>query len=733
MIITGNIESIIYRNEDNGYSVLTVEGDRETITCVGVFPPIQEGEGVRLTGEVVDNPKYGRQLKVAKFESCGFEDSVAIERYLASGVIKGVGPVTAAAMVAMYGDKTLEVMEHAPYRLAKVRGVSVKKAQEIGEQYKEIKTTQEAVMYLQQSGMTLPMALKIIKVYGESTIAVVKTNPYRLIEDVSGVGFATADKIACRLGISKDSAFRLRAGIVYVLGQSAERAGNTYLPYDGLRAAVEELLEIDIGGGSEDGTSFDGIVDLLTIEQKIKILKVDDYAAISPMWLYKSERAIATKLMSKARLVEQEDVRGEIEIFERTNKVEFHTQQKKAIELATSGKVVVITGGPGTGKTTIVRAILEINSGRGRKVALMAPTGRAAKRLSESTGSTAYTIHRLLIQSMGTIDADVVIVDEVSMVDVQLMHMLLNSLAPDASIVMVGDKDQLPSVGAGNVLGDILASGLIPSVALTHIYRQGGDSLIISNAHAINNGKNPILTQTGGDFFFKSVESADIMAAECVSMAAKRLPKYLGVDPHRIQVLAAMKNGPSGTNNLNRLLQGALNPKSEDKTEYALGDLVFREGDKVMHITNNYELVWHRDGGAGEEGTGVFNGDLGCITEIVKGGGHITVEFEDGRVSKYTPDLYSQLMLAYAVTVHKSQGSEFDAVVMPVTSGSYVINTRNLLYTAITRAKKLVVLIGEEENIAKMVRNNYIAKRHTGLKQYLADASQEVIKLYGNG
>jgi len=724
--LNGIIQSIVFRNEDNGYSVLNIASDGgNVITAAGVFPPIKKGESVRLEGEYNTHHKYGQQFKVTKFESGGLTGVESIALYLGSGVIKGVGPVTAGNIVDTFGNKALEIIEFSPHKLASIRGISAKKAQEIGATYQEVKATQEAVMYLQSNAISLPLAVKIIKAYGDNTIAVVKTNPYRLIEDVHGVGFLTADRIAAKIGIDKNSSFRLRAGIIYTLITSGEKSGNTYLPYNKLREETAELL------GLELSDRFDDIINFLVIEKKIKQLKIGDVNAIMLQQTYYLEKGTAVQLvkMADGENGEVMDVSSEIIAFEKQNRVEFHEQQRRAIELAASSGVLVITGGPGTGKTTIVRAILQINSQLNRSVALMAPTGRAAKRLSETTGVEAFTIHRLLISACNKITDDVVIVDEVSMVDVSLMHSLIMALKPTAKLIMVGDKDQLPSVGAGNVLGDILSSDIIKTIELTHIYRQEGGSLIVSNAHAINKGKMPILTRTDEDFFFKFCPTAEESAQQCIEMASRRLPSFLKVDPLKIQILASMKNGASGVNILNSKMQEALNPPSKDKIEYRYDEKLLREGDKVMHIANNYDLTWRKHGGAGEEGKGVFNGDLGCIRAITSGGSSIEVEFEDGRVSQYTPDLYGQLMLAYAITVHKSQGSEFDAVVMPVTGGSYIINTRNLLYTAITRAKRLVVLVGEEQHIQKMVRNNYIAERYTGLKQFLHEAVDEVGKL----
>lgn len=672
------------------------------------------------------HPRFGKQFKIKTAVTETPETPDSLIRYLGSGVIKGVGPKLAYSIVERFGVDTLDIMENAPQRLASIRGISVKKAIEIGAACRENRAARESVMFLESNNISLNLALKIFRQYGNDTVAKVKSNPYRLIEDVDGVGFLTADRIARDMGIAADSPARLRAGLIYVLRTSGEVAGNTYLPEQAAYEETARLLNVD-----EDLLA--PIAEELILDRRLKRVSIDDEAGLMTVSAFRAEQSAAQSLV---RLITQanrlgEDVTDDVAEFERVHKVQFAARQAEAVRLALNAGVAIITGGPGTGKTTIVKCILSIFKARNKKVLLMAPTGRAAKRLAESTGDEASTIHRALgsLEEFSTLKCDAVIVDEFSMVDVYLLDMLLGKIAPGTNMLIVGDKDQLPSVGAGNVLSDMLSSGLIPSVTLDTVYRQADAGLIIENAHRVNRGQMPILTRNDSDFFFSRSTSAAATAQTVVDMVSRRLPKYLGCDPSRVQVLCPMKNGDAGVVNLNRLLQDAVNP---DRGQGQIGgEVTFRVGDKVMHTANNYSLEWRRGNYSSESGKGIFNGDMGTVAAVDKNTGEMTVTFEDGRTAVYTADLRSQLIPAYAVTVHKSQGSEFDAVVLPLTGGSPMIMTRNLLYTAITRARKLAVLVGEEYHVRRMVENNYIAKRYSCLKSFLLTAYKKDSLLYG--
>lgn len=735
MVIKGSIDEIRFRNEQNGYSIIVMDIEGEPIITVGTFPPVAEGEYLTLTGDFVIHPKFGKQFKATNVSNAKPDTLDGIIRYLGSGLIKGIGPKTALTIVEHFGIKTLDIIENQPYRLTGIRGISKAKAEEIVSAFGALKSMQDAIMFLQGHNLSLNMSLKIHKYYGSDVIAKVSTNPYKLIEDIDGVGFLTADKLARSLGIERTSDFRLRAGIVYVLKDSGEKNGNTYLPMEDILSEVKKLL------GIEDTEALEKNIQALVLEHRIKLTDIDGINCIMLTSTYRTEKNAATllvKLSNDSGNIKHEVI-SEIAEFERANNILFHDQQKVAIESGINEGVVVITGGPGTGKTTIIKCILFILNKFNLRTALMAPTGRAAKRLSESTGDEAKTIHRALMMDADSnfyktdgekLVADVIIVDEFSMVDIFLFNTLLSRLSAGTKAIFVGDKDQLPSVGAGNVLADILASGIIPTVALSQIYRQAEQSLIVTNAHLINSGMMPDLKCVTKDFFFSNGRDAGEIAKTVEGMVNTRIPKFLDIEPFKVQVLCPMKNGLAGSINLNKLLQNALNPH-KDNRELIEEDYCFRVGDKVMHIANNYNLEWKRHiGYMAEDGNGVFNGDLGVIRDIRIESGEIDVFFEDGRVATYTQDIRNQLILAYAITVHKSQGSEFDAVVVPIVSGNYMIMTRNLLYTAITRAKRMVVLVGSESNIKRMVDNNYIAKRFSALNKFIVEAKQSIEILY---
>lgn len=744
MQIEGPIEDIIFRNEQNGYTVFILDFKSTPVTCVGKLINANVGENLSLEGEFVNNSKYGYQFAFESYEVVLPTTLAGIEKYLSSGLIKGVGPATAKNIVNHFKEQTFDIIEMSPSSLAEVKNISMKKALEIGDKFKELKKLQNTVMFLQKYNMTTNMALKIYEVYGAKTIDIVKNNPYRLVEDVDGIGFMTADKIAKSIGIPFDSEYRVRAGILHALNNAVEKTGNTYMPKGLLINQAESILELD---SATHQNLYDDALQGLTLDKTVINMWHDGYEIIVPSKYYFYENAVAQKiaLLNSSTITKKQNIEDEIKFFEERNHITFHDEQKAAIINAINSGVSVITGGPGTGKTTIIKCIIEILKQNKLRFMLLAPTGRAAKRMSDSTGEEAKTIHRALEVASGDIASlsrfvynennpfktDVVIVDEVSMVDVALMSHLCKALPRDCKLILVGDKDQLPSVGAGNVLDDILKSGIITVSMLTKIYRQSNDSLIITNAHLINSGKMPYINNSSKDFFFEEKSDLDSIKNSIVDMVVKRLPKFTGLDSSQIQVLAPLKAGVCGIDNLNRCLQEALNPPTLQKMELPVGNSIFRVGDKVMQTTNNYNLVWKKmNGFIEEEGEGVFNGDIGNIELIDYQTGEMVVMFEDGRRCLYPRTEISQLSLAYAITIHKSQGSEFDIVIIPAIAGPSMILTRNLIYTAVTRAKKMVVIVGEQKNLKRMVSNNYTVQRFTLLKELLLNADKKMKELF---
>ncbi len=743
MALIGTIEDIVFRNDENGYTVAKLEKDGSLLTVVGKFIDIQIGANVTLEGKF-EKSKFGIQYAFTSYELTMPKTIAGIEKYLGSGLIRGVGPITAKHIVEHFGKETLEVLEYTPEKLSQIKGISEKKAIEIGFSYREHKEVQNTIMFLQSYNISTNMALKIYNVYREKTTDIVKNNPYKLIEDIDGIGFTTADRIAKNIGIPEDSEFRVRAGLIHVLKLSCEKNGNTYLPKNMLYGEASKALGLEY---EEHQELFDKTFDTLCLDKTCVTLWLENTEIVMLSRYYYYENSIAQKLtwLKNCSKSEDVDIDDEIENFQQRNKIHLHEEQIKAIKGAIGNGVYVITGGPGTGKTTIIKCILEILENMQKKVSLVAPTGRASKRMSDSTGREAKTIHRLLEVNViktsesyfihnetNPLKTDAVIVDEVSMVDAALMCNLLKALPRDCKLILVGDKDQLPSVGAGNVLADILASNTIPYCMLTKIFRQGEKSLIITNAHLINDGKMPLIDNTSMDFFFESKNEPETIKDTIVNLVTNRLPKFLKVEPKEIQVLAPMKAGVCGIENLNRTLQEKINPPSPTKPQIEVGQTIFRLGDKVMQITNNYDLVWKKQSKfAMEEGQGVFNGDIGYITLIDPNSGEVNVEFEDGRNCLYTrPDL-SDLSLSYAITIHKSQGSEFDTVIIPAIAGPSIILTRNLIYTAVTRAKKMVVIVGEKQYLKRMVSNKYTATRFTLLKRLLIIAEDKMEKLFG--
>ena len=742
MQIEGPIEEIIFRNEQNGYTVFILDFKSTPVTCVGKLVNANVGENLLLEGEYVNNSKYGYQFAFSNYEVTLPTTLAGIEKYLASGLIKGVGPVTARNIVKHFKEATFDIIDMSPSSLAEVKNISLKKALEIGDKFKELKKVQNTVMFLQKYNITTNTALKIYETYGGNTIEVVKNNPYKLVEDIDGIGFLTADRIAKNIGIPEDSQYRVRAGLLHALNSSVEKTGNTFLPKQMLLSQAENILNLDRSSYSE---LYENTLQNLTLDKTVMIMWKNNTEIAVPTKYYYYEYSVSQKLalLNSSQVIEKQEVEDEIKFFEEKNRISFHQEQKEAIKSAINNGVSVITGGPGTGKTTIIKCIIDIVKQNNKRFMLLAPTGRASKRMSDSTGEEAKTIHRALEVASGDLTnrfiynennnfkTDVVIVDEVSMVDVALMNHLCKALPRDCKLILVGDKDQLPSVGAGNVLDDIIKSGVIKVTMLTKIYRQSDDSLIITNAHLINSGKMPLIDNSSKDFFFEEKNNLDSIKQSIVDLVVKRLPNFTKLESTQIQVLAPLKAGVCGIDNLNKCLQASLNPPAMTKMEIVVGESIFRVGDKVMQTTNNYNLVWKKlNGFIEEEGEGVFNGDIGYIELIDFQTGEVVVDFEDGRRCLYPRTEVSQLSLAYAITIHKSQGSEFDVVVLPAIAGPSMILTRNLIYTAVTRAKKMVVIVGEQKNLKRMVSNNYTVQRFTLLKDLLIESDKKIKELF---
>lgn len=745
MKITGSVEEIVYRNEANGYSVVVLDCNCEIITCVGKFPSLIEGQIVEATGNFIKDRKYGEQFKTEKVKILPPKTTDGIIRYLGSGLIKGIGPVTALNIVNKFKESTLDIIELSPHKLTEVRGVSPTKALQIHEAYMNLKKMQDTIIFLQNYDISTNLAVKIYNLYEEKTEELLLENPYRLIEDVDGIGFVTADKIAQKLGIKPDSEFRLRAGILHVLKENSDKNGNTFIPKNKLFASVLICLKIE-----EDMLSvqFDNILFNLSLENIVTIIEEDNETNIMLTKFFVMENSIAKKIIALKNTFSSEtfNPENEIEQYEKQNNIKLHEKQKEAVISSINSGFSVITGGPGTGKTTIVKCLIHLLKLKSKKFCLLAPTGRAAKRLNESTREEAKTIHRALElnfkegstsvfakNEQNPILADAIIIDEVSMVDVVIFYSLLKAIRKGTQVILVGDKDQLPSVGAGNVLSDILNSKAINTVMLTEIYRQDSKSLIITNAHAINNGRMPILDNSSLDFFFENKLDATEIARTIIDLQVNRLPKYLNIEPNKIQVLAPMKIAVCGVDNLNKELQAKINPPNDLKPEIITENCIFRLNDKVMQIVNNYEMLWTRQiNYFVEDGVGVFNGDIGIIENVNLSQMEITVLFEDGRRAVYPKSELNQLVLSYAITIHKSQGSEFDVVIMPIIGGPPSILTRNLLYTGVTRAKKMVVLVGGKYNLKRMIDNNYQATRYSYLKKFLITENDKFNMVYGN-
>ncbi len=732
MKLTVLVDNTIFRNFDNGYSVLSVVFDKKKLTAVGTLPEVYEGQTLELTGEYVVNKKFGEQFNVTEAKIIEPTTLPAIEKYLSSGLIYGIGPVTAKKFVDAFKEDTLSILEFNPVKLAQIRGISKQKAVEISNSYNDVKEMQNVIMFLQTHFITTNLAIKIFNTYKNKTIEVVKNNPYQLIEDIDGVGFTTADKIAKKLGIDEFGEERIKAGLIYTLKTASEREGHTYLPQQELITNCIEILSFT----ENEREIVKKSLDYLQIEGMVKNFTFHDEEITELTNLYFQEKYIAKKLnkLSFNQFNDNFNFIKNINFYQKLHKIELNGEQTDAVLNSISSGVSIVTGGPGTGKTTIVRCMLEMFKELNLKVLLCAPTGRASKRLSETSGVEAKTIHRALEMNPtedagffhrnenNPLEADVVIVDEMSMVDVNLFYHLLKAVKSTTRLILVGDKDQLPSVGAGNVLRDLIESKAIKTTELVNIYRQDNDSLIITNAHLINSGKMPIIDNSSKDFFYETGKDLISNSETIIDLVTNRLPKYFGYKPEEIQVLAPMKAGPCGVDNLNNRLQMTINPYFKGM-ELTSEMTKFHVGDKVMQTTNNYEMEFkkYEENGRITEGTGVFNGDIGYITNIAPETYEVTIRFDDGKVAIYNRSDVSQLTLAYAITIHKSQGSEFNCIVIPMVPGAPIIITRNLLYTAITRAKKAVVIVGSKQILARMIYNNYTAKRYTMLKEFLKE------------
>lgn len=730
--LAGYVEHIIYRNADNGYTVLNLVSGEEEITCVGIFSAIAEGENIEASGDYTDHPTYGKQFKVESFEEKAPEDEEAIERYLGSGAIRGIGLALAARIVRRFKADTFRIIEEEPERLAEVKGISERKAMEIADQVNEKRDLRQAMIFLQQYGITMNLAVKVYQQYGQEVYGIIRENPYRLADDIEGVGFRTADEIAVRVGIRMDSDFRIRSGILYVLLQ-ASTEGHTYLPEEELTRRTGQLLEV--GEEQIEKQYMD-----LAIERKIIMKQGENQTQIYAASFYYMEANTATMLK---QLNVSYDV-SDLEIEERVRRIEKQTgmeldeHQMTAVKEAVRNGLLIITGGPGTGKTTTINTIIKYFEMEGLDIFLAAPTGRAAKRMSETTGFEARTIHRMLELNGGVdgaagferneqnpLETDVVIIDEMSMVDISLMNALLKAVAVGTRLILVGDVNQLPSVGPGSVLRDIIRSHECNVVMLTKIFRQASTSDIIVNAHKINQGEEVTLDNKSMDFFFLKRYDADVIISVVLQLIKQKLPKFVDATPYDIQVLTPMRKGLLGVERLNGILQRYLNPPSPQKREKEHGDILFREGDKIMQTRNNYQLEWEirtKYGLSVDKGTGVFNGDMGIVREINDFAETMTVEFDEGRMVEYPYKLLDELELAYAITIHKSQGSEYPAVVIPLLSGPSMLMNRNLLYTAVTRARKCVTLVGNEVTFEQMVQNTSQQKRYSGLCDRLKEA-----------
>ena len=742
--VTGYVEKIKYRNEENGYSVLSVTDGSEEYVLVGNFTYISEGERIEATGRMVEHSIYGEQLAVESYEIKAPEDTLAIERYLGSGAIKGVGAALAKRIVKKFKADTFRILEEEPERLSEVKGISEKMAMSISAQVEEKREMRQAMLFLQQYGISMNLALKIYRHYGQKLYSVIQNNPYQLADDIQGVGFKIADEIASRVGIFTDSDYRIKSGLFYALLQASGN-GHTYLPEAELLHNASELLSVEIGRMEKH------LMDL-QMEKKLVVKEKDGERIVYPAQFYYME-------LNTARMLHDLNVHSKIpaqqikaRLLKLTGQDPFPLDelQEQAVYEAVSHGLLIITGGPGTGKTTTINTIIRYFEQEEMEILLAAPTGRAAKRMSEATGRESKTIHRLLeltgipagdsgaeaagesrLEGMhferneeNPLEADVIIIDEMSMVDISLMHALLKAVTVGTRLILVGDVNQLPSVGPGNVLRDMIESGKFPVVKLTKIFRQAAQSDIIVNAHKINAGEQVPLNKRSRDFLFIRREHPADIIKDMMVLIKDKLPDYVHAPMEEIQVMTPMRKGALGVEQLNRLLQERFNPPGPSKKEKEAGGTVFRTGDKVMQIKNNYQLAWevrNRYGIPVKTGEGVFNGDIGIVREINHFAETLEVEFDEGRRAEYSFRQLEELELAYAITIHKSQGSEYPAVVIPIYPGPRMLMTRNLIYTAVTRAKACVCLVGIPEVFQAMVDNATEQKRYSGLKDRILE------------
>jgi len=732
--IKGYVDHIVFRNEDNGYTVFQLENENGEVTCVGTFPYINEGELLKISGDYIVHNVYGTQFQVTSHEVQEAEDLLSIQKYLGSGAIKGVGAVLAGKIVQKFKEDTFRIIEEEPERLAEVKGISERKAREIAEQVEEKKDMRKAMIYLQKYGITLSLAAKIYDYYGANVYQVMEENPYQIADHVPGVGFKTADEIATRIGIHSDSDFRIQSGIFYVLLQAVTE-GHIYLPKEELLQKAMLLLEVEI-------QSIDRYLLDLSMEKKVILKQAETETRVYPSQYFYMELNTARMLHDLNVKYEIADVAIEKRLMEieKEAELELDDMQRFAVKAAVQNGILVLTGGPGTGKTTTINAMIRFFEREGMDVYLAAPTGRAAKRMTEATGYEARTIHRMLELAYmpedsdnrmqfgrdeeNPLETDVIIIDEMSMVDLPLMHVLLKAITVGTRLILVGDKDQLPSVGAGSVLKDLIESECFPIITLSKIFRQAEQSDIVVNAHKINRGEEVVLDNKSKDFFFLKRQDANTIISVVLTLIQKKLPKYVDADTFDIQVLTPMRKGLLGVERLNSILQHYLNPPDTKKAEKEHGSRVFRVGDKVMQIKNNYQLEWEiatKYGLVIDSGVGVFNGDIGRVISIDTYGEKIKVEFEEKKMVEYPFDLLEELELAYAITVHKSQGSEYPAVVIPLLSGPRQLYHRNLIYTAVTRAKKCVTIVGSDTTFQEMILNTNEQNRYTSLAERIQE------------